>query len=153
MKRGEEMTYEAIRNTQHEHGFTLIELLTVIVIIGILAALAIPNFNKTRERAIDKDAQSALQMIQAAEKIKSFRYNYYYPNPAGNTSSLTAINTDLGLSIPAGDSWNYSIISSGGPPTTNFNATAQRPDGSRTWWINSTAGPNCSNGAGGIPCP
>ena len=58
-------------------GFTLIELLIVIVIIGILAAIAIPKFGKTREKAYFKAMMSDLRNLQSQQEV-------YYSNPANN---------------------------------------------------------------------
>ncbi len=53
----------------NKKGFTLIELLIVVVIIGILAAIAIPRFGETRERAYVSAMQSDINQLQTAMEM------------------------------------------------------------------------------------
>lgn len=60
-------------------GFTLIELLIVVAIIGILAAIAIPQFAAYRQRAYNSAAHSDLKNAKTA--LEAFHYDYQqYPN-------------------------------------------------------------------------
>ncbi|MBF0282539.1 MAG: prepilin-type N-terminal cleavage/methylation domain-containing protein [Zetaproteobacteria bacterium] len=70
-----------------EKGFTLIELMIVIAIIGILAAIAIPQFNSYRVKSYDAAAQSDLHNLQLA--YESF-YNDHAAYPAIGSTSGTA---------------------------------------------------------------
>lgn len=53
-------------HTKSKKGFTLIEIMIVVVIIGLLAAMAIPAFNKVREQSREKTVLNNLRQIAAA---------------------------------------------------------------------------------------
>ena len=85
-----------LRNrAQDEKGFTLIELLVVILIIGILAAIALPAFLGQRGRAQDTDAKSSVREAQTAMET------FYTDNQTYTGADQTAIR-DIEASLGSG---------------------------------------------------
>jgi prepilin-type N-terminal cleavage/methylation domain-containing protein len=63
--------------TLNQKGFTLIELMIVVGIIGILVAIAAPNFSKYQSKARQSEAKIALSAVYGAEKSFYSEYNAY----------------------------------------------------------------------------
>jgi len=82
-------------NCREGKGFTLIELLIVVAIVGILAALAIPNFLQAQVRA--KVARSQADMATIATCLESYYVdnNDYPPNDGGYTTVPRQITTPI----------------------------------------------------------
>src|SRR5579884_4385129 len=85
------MLHKIRRRAEDEKGFTLIELLVVILIIGILAAIAIPAFLNQRGKAYDAAAKSNVRTAETAMETYATDNNGSYP---------ATVNTANGASDP-----------------------------------------------------
>lgn len=86
-----------MRNTTRK-GFTLIELLIVVVIIGILAAIAIPKFANTKEKAYLASMKSDLRNMATTQE-SYFADNQVYT--AGSATNLSGSTTPLNGFVPS----------------------------------------------------
>ena len=75
---------------QNRKGFTLIELLIVVVIIGILAAIAIPKFASTKEKAYLASMKSDLRNLATAQEAFAADNNQNYFSGDGDEPGRSA---------------------------------------------------------------
>ena len=120
---------------KREGGFTLIELLIVIAIIGILAAIAIPQFNQYKARAYDTASKADLHNIYLACKA--------YWSDTGSDQSCSETEAG-GANYGFAPSPGVTVSASGNE--TGWSATAKHASSSTTFTMNASG--NISGGGG-----
>ena len=87
-------------------GFTLIELLIVVAIIGIIAAIAIPNLLNAIQRGKQKRTMGDMRTAATACETYSIDNNAYYKSAAANLSTLAAaMEPTYVKKLPSKDGW------------------------------------------------
>jgi type IV pilus assembly protein PilA len=97
------------KKTNKEEGFTLIELLVVIIIIGILAAIALPSFLNQANKAKQTEAKQTLSAMNKSQQA------YYTENNTFITTNITDFQALSGAGIKtASINYTYDVVTGGG---------------------------------------
>jgi len=104
-------------------GYTLTEVLMVVVLLGILGGIAIPNYAKSVEKGKARQAATYLTLIRTGQKLYRANNNTYIA-----CANVAAIKTNLGVDITA-ENFTFAVTA---PTATTFTATATRNTDSTT---------------------
>jgi prepilin-type N-terminal cleavage/methylation domain-containing protein len=128
-----------------QKGFTLIELMIVVVIIGILAALAIPRFMTATTKSKQSEAKGILKQIYTMERTYRQENNAYWG--AGQQALAGGSFGPIGVEIPATAIYTYDIVTADATTllVTATCATLDDDPAPDTWQITNTGALTCTS--------
>ena len=135
------------KSNKGKRGFTLIELMVVVIVVGILAAAAIPIYRFALSRAYSSEAKATMGSMLTSMKIFYVDNDYTYPDevwgtssegatPAGDIMSVLGVDTDTNTWWHCGYEKAVALTS----PTCSFGTTKTGLPGSVTGKITLDAG-------------
>jgi type IV pilus assembly protein PilA len=132
--------------SRDEGGYSLVELLIVIVILGILAAIAIPIFFGDQKKSYDAGLKTDLRTVAnevTSQNVTNENFTKTTWKTAGTTAAANATISGTGLVV--GDSSSVSLtpgdtITWIGATTTSFCVMASNPEASIPWYYSSSGG-------------
>src|SRR5881397_2244800 len=101
---------------KHSKGFTLIELLIVVAIIGILAAIAIPNLHTAMQRSDQKRTMADMRTIATAWEARATDRNTYlvgHPGVVSYGDLRRALEPKYVKHLPRNDGWGDAFVFAG----------------------------------------
>ena len=123
-------------NGDKEAGFTLIELLVVMLILGILAAIALPAFFNQKDKAGDAKAKEILHSAQVAMETCATENSGQYNTANCNAAGLNSIEPTIPAAVPGTPGvGEFSALT---PETTGYTLSAKGSSG--TFTIKNTSG-------------
>jgi type IV pilus assembly protein PilA len=128
------MLYRLRQRLSNESGFTLIELLVVILIIGILAAIAIPSFLNQKGKANDASAKELARTAQTTAETYATENNGSYVG--FNTTKLN----ELEKTVPIKEENGNAYISAASGGAEEYSVTATAPATKDTFTIKNSKG-------------
>ena len=128
------MLHKLRSRAEEEKGFTLIELLVVILIIGILAAIAIPTFLNQKSKANDASAESLAR--NAATAMETYATNNNGSYSGSGTSVLNSITPALNITTTNGQAY----LSSATGDASSYTITAISPTDTETFVLTNSNG-------------
>ena len=116
--------------TKNNVGFTLIELLVVVLIIGILAAVALPQYTKAVEKSRATEAMQILGDLATAESIYYMTNGSYVADATALDLDFPNVSTGTDNAVISGKSYNITLSAgSGADIGKSFTGTAERNGG------------------------
>ena len=135
-----------IARYRSERGFTLIELMIVVVIIGILAALAIPRFMQATTKTKQTEAKAILKQIYVNQRTyRQQAAGFAYFQPAGPASAgAPDAFSEIWIEIQPQARYSYSIATAGNGFTATATANLDEDATIDTWTIDDQGVFNCA---------